>query len=135
MEEITGFALLGNATPLQLERYKEYWDGVVYEIKPIKEIHLFLQQTAKNNPESKESLSEIIMEARRLEAKLVPETIRKWATNRQYIAKWKIDPANLNKVIEKWLNYKREKLEDVLKHGPVHTKEHHLPEYNGDYEG
>ena len=43
----------------------------------------FLQKAAKENPSSQNPLYEKIMEARRLEAKMLPENIRKWSTNRQ----------------------------------------------------
>jgi hypothetical protein len=135
--EIKGFALLGRATTNRLENYQAHWDGLVdFNIRPIKEIHLFLQaQADKLEPELKEASFEKIIQARRLEAKLLPENVRKWSTNRKYVAKWSIDPAKLLEVIDRWLEYKQKKLEDILKYGPIHSEQHQLPEYNGDYEG
>ena len=137
-----GFTLIGRSTQIQLEYYLEFWNcdtsnvhllfkeeakgpinanGSIVnftKIKRITEIHNLLRQQGVS--------PSIVINARTLEEDLETESIRQWATNRNFIAYWET-VASLDAVISRWIAYKQAKINDIRLYGPGWSEHHQYP--------
>ena len=157
MPKIKGFALLGRATSEQLRNYKLYYSKFVdFNIKPICEIHKYLEGLVNKEREEllkldqkerelKEievgSFEELLKVANELETQLNHPEVIKWSRNRSYIAYWEIDRKDLPEVAKLWIEFKQIKIREIEEARELsgdseetwHWK-NRFPEYNGDDE-